>query len=63
MQFKRKFPDILVAVAEDRAFAIPQIMMEQPSTQLILLDDAFQHRSVQPGLNILLTEYNRPLTC
>ena len=62
MQFKRKFPDVLVAVAEDRAFAIPQIMMEQPSTQLILLDDAFQHRAVQPGLNVLLTEYDRPFT-
>ncbi len=62
LQFKRKFPDVLVAVAEDRSLAIPRIMMERPSTQLILLDDAFQHRSVKPGLNILLTEYAHPFT-
>ena len=36
--------------------------MERPATQAILLDDAFQHRSVKPGLNILLTEYSRPFT-
>lgn len=62
LQFKRKFPDILVAVAESRTFAIPKIMMDRPDTQVILLDDAFQHRSVKPGLNILLTEFSRPFT-
>ncbi|RME96755.1 MAG: tetraacyldisaccharide 4'-kinase, partial [Bacteroidetes bacterium] len=62
LQFKRKFPDIGVYVAEDRAFAIPQIMAAQPDTQLILLDDAFQHRAVLPGLNILLTEYDNLFT-
>ncbi len=62
LQFKRKYPDIRVAVAEDRAFAIPQLMMKNPETQLVLLDDAFQHRSVKPGVNILLTEYDRLFT-
>ncbi len=62
LQFKRKFPDIMVTVAEDRAFAIPTIIGRRPDMQLILLDDAFQHRAVQPGLNILLTEYSRPFT-
>lgn len=62
LQFKRKFPDILVTVSESRTFAIPKIMMDRPETQVILLDDAFQHRSVRPGLNILLTEYSRPFT-
>ena len=56
LQFKRKFPDIHVAVAENRTFAVPKILMEKPDTQVILLDDAFQHRSIKPGLNILLTE-------
>ncbi len=62
LQFARKFPDVLVAVAEERAFAIPQIVGARPATELILLDDAFQHRAVQPGLNILLTQYNLPFT-
>lgn len=62
LQFKRKYPDITVTVSESRTFAIPQIVQEQPEMQVILLDDAFQHRSVKPGLNILLTEYNFPFT-
>lgn len=62
LQFKRKFPDIHVTVAESRTFGIPQIMMDRPSTQVVLLDDAFQHRSIKPGLNILLTEFDRPFT-
>ena len=60
LQYKRKFPDVTVTVAEERAFAIPEIVGRRPDTQLVLLDDAFQHRAVQPGLNILLTEYDRP---
>jgi tetraacyldisaccharide 4'-kinase len=60
LQFKRKFPDISVAVSESRVLGIPQIMSYFPQTQAILLDDAFQHRAVQPGLNILLTEFRRP---
>ena len=62
LQFKRKFPDVHVTVAESRTFAVPRIMMDQPHTQVILLDDAFQHRSIKPGLNILLTEFDRPFT-
>ncbi|WP_273446447.1 tetraacyldisaccharide 4'-kinase [Neolewinella agarilytica] len=62
LQFARKFPEVLVTVAEERAFAIPKIMAQKPSTQLVLLDDAYQHRSVKPGLNILLTEFDRPFT-
>lgn len=62
LQFKRKYPDIGVYVAEDRAFAIPQIVMKKSDTQMVLLDDAFQHRSVKPGVNILLTEYSNRFT-
>ena len=62
LQFKRKFRNLLVVVAENRTFAVPKILMEKPNTQAILLDDAFQHRSISPGLNILLTEYNSPFT-
>ena len=62
LQFKRKFPEVMTVVSENRAFAIPKILMSRPDIQLILLDDAFQHRSVKPGLNILLTEFSHPFT-
>jgi len=56
MQFHQKFPGITVAVGEERLVAIPQLLHEEPDTELIILDDAFQHRSVRAGLNIILTE-------
>jgi tetraacyldisaccharide 4'-kinase len=58
-QFFRKFGDkVAVAVGEDRAFAIPHILQERPQTDLLLLDDAFQHRRVLPSFQILLTDYH-----
>ncbi|MCP3929811.1 MAG: tetraacyldisaccharide 4'-kinase [Bacteroidetes bacterium] len=62
LQYKRKFPGVQVAVAESRTFAIPKMLMDNAGLQLVLLDDAFQHRSIKPGLNILLTEYGFPFT-
>jgi len=57
---KMKFPDISVFVGSNRAFAIPELMGRKPQTQVVLLDDIFQHRSVIPHENILLTEYSLP---
>ena len=62
MQFHKKFPDVTVAVAEERLVAIPQLLHHKPGIQVIILDDAFQHRSVKAGLNILLTEYKNLYT-
>jgi tetraacyldisaccharide 4'-kinase len=62
MQFHSKFPDITVAVAEERVVGIPQLLHDKPETEVIILDDAFQHRQVKAGLNILLTEYHNPYT-
>ncbi len=62
LQFHKKFPGITVSVAENRMFAIPQLMSDNPELQVVLLDDAFQHRSVKPGLNILLTQHRLPFT-
>lgn len=62
VQFKRKNPDVGVYVDESRVFGIPRIITQKPDTQVVILDDAFQHLSVKPGLNILLTEYDRPFT-
>ncbi len=58
MQFHLKFPDVPVAVGERRIEAIPQLLQDRPETQAIILDDAFQHRSIKAGLNILLTDNN-----
>lgn len=55
MQFYQKFPNAAVAVGEERIVAIPQLLHDRPETNVIILDDAFQHRSIKPGLNILLT--------
>ena len=57
MQFHLKFPDVMVSVGEERIVAIPQLLHDRPETRVIILDDAFQHRQVKAGLNILLTEY------
>ncbi|NNE28185.1 MAG: tetraacyldisaccharide 4'-kinase [Saprospiraceae bacterium] len=62
LQFKRKYPDVLVVVSESRTFAIPKMIADYPQIQCVLLDDAFQHRAIKPGLNILLTEFDRPYT-
>jgi tetraacyldisaccharide 4'-kinase len=62
MQFHQKFPNLTVAVGEERLVAIPQLLQQKPATQVIILDDAFQHRSVKAGLNLLLTEYKNLYT-
>ncbi|MDQ2720740.1 MAG: tetraacyldisaccharide 4'-kinase [Bacteroidota bacterium] len=62
MQIHKKFPDITVAVAEERVIGIPQLLYARPGTQIIILDDAFQHREVNAGLNILLTDYQNLYT-
>jgi len=62
LQFKRKFPHVPVSVSESRVLGIPELVRRNPETQCVLLDDAFQHLAVTPGLNILLTEYSRPFT-
>lgn len=52
--------DVTVAVGEERVMAIPQIIFHKPETELILLDDAFQHRYVKADFNILLTTFQNP---
>ncbi len=63
LQIKTKFSEVQVIVDEKRVQAIQKIQV-QAAAQLpdvILLDDAFQHRSVNPGINILLIDFNRPI--
>lgn len=62
MQLHKKFPDISVAVGEERIISIPELLHFRPDSQVIILDDAFQHRQVKPGLNIVLTEFTNLYT-
>ena len=57
LQFKTKFPEVVVAVDEKRSHGIEQLLQLEPKPEVILLDDALQHRKVSSGLNILLTPY------
>ena len=52
--------EVVIAVGEKRALAIPEIISHDNEIDIIILDDAYQHRSVTPHLNILLNDYNRP---
>lgn len=60
-QIKRKFPDTVVVVCEKRSEGIRRIREEHPEVNLILLDDGFQHRWVEPQVNIVLMDYTRPV--
>jgi tetraacyldisaccharide 4'-kinase len=62
LQFKRKFRDVFVTVAENRAFAIPRLLLNAPDTQVILMDDGFQHRSLKPNYSVLLTSHHNLFT-
>ena len=58
-QMKTKFPDISVAVDGKRVRGIQRLTDNDEKLDVILLDDAFQHRYVKPGVNILLVDYHR----
>jgi tetraacyldisaccharide 4'-kinase len=62
LQICRKFPEIIVAVDSNRVRGIKRIIKENPGTEVIILDDGFQHRRVLPGLAILLTDFERLFT-
>ncbi len=58
MQYFTKFPGITVAVDEKRGEGVRMLMEMDEKPDVILLDDAYQHRSIKAGLNILLTDYH-----
>jgi tetraacyldisaccharide 4'-kinase len=59
LQYKLKFKEITVAVDEKRVNGIQKIKKNNPNTGVILLDDAYQHRAVNPGVNILITDCSK----
>ena len=62
LQIKQKFSDQTVAVDAKRVRGIKNLLAGAAQHDVIILDDAFQHRYVSPGINILLTDYNRLIT-
>ena len=58
-QMKKKYPKATVAVDKNRVHGIERLTKENPDLDVILLDDAYQHRYVKPGINILLVDYHR----
>jgi len=59
-QIKQKFPNITVAVAEKRIVGIKELQKLEQKFDLIILDDAFQHRKVTPGFSILIIDHSQP---
>lgn len=60
LMMARKFPQLTVAVCEDRVEGVRRLMEMPQKPDVILLDDVYQHRHIRPALNILLTEYGDP---
>ncbi|GGG30653.1 tetraacyldisaccharide 4'-kinase [Dokdonia pacifica] len=57
LQFAKKFDDVTVSVCEDRQSGISKLLQLTPPLEVIILDDAYQHRKVKAGFQILLTAY------
>jgi tetraacyldisaccharide 4'-kinase len=60
LQYFLKFPNINVTVEKKRVLGVLYILHFLPKTEVVLLDDAFQHRALRAGLNILITDFSKP---
>lgn len=60
LMVKRKFTGVRVFVCADRIEGLQEIQRNMPDVQAVILDDAFQHRALKAGLNIVLTTWQRP---
>ena len=61
LQLKRKYPELCVAVDRKRVHGAEMLMKQDPPPEVLVLDDAYQHRSIKAGLSILLIDYARPV--
>lgn len=60
LEIKSAFPNVEVCVCEDRVVGIAEMMILNPEINLVILDDAFQHRYVSPQVSVVLSPYNKP---
>jgi len=61
LQIKWRYPQVCVAVDRLRVHGVEMLMKQSPPVEVILLDDAYQHRAIKPGFSILLIDYVRPI--
>lgn len=61
LQIKRKFPSAVVVCCEKRVEGIRRLCREHPEVDLIIMDDGFQHRYVDPKINVLMIDSTRPI--
>ena len=61
LQIKMKFPAMPVIVCEDRNYGVKRILKEYPQTDIIIMDDGFQHRSITAKVNVVLIDFTRPV--
>ncbi len=61
LQIKLKFPETVVVVCEKRAEGIRRLRAEHPEVDLIVMDDGFQHRYVEPKINVVMIDATRPV--
>jgi tetraacyldisaccharide 4'-kinase len=61
LQLKQKYPMVTVSVCENRVHGVEQLLSGTVVPDVVVMDDAFQHRRITPGLNILLIDYNKPI--
>lgn len=63
LQIKNKYPEVAVSVCENRVTGVEKLVdtKREKVPDVVLLDDAFQHRRITPGINILLIDYNRQI--
>lgn len=57
---KKKFPNMEVVVCENRVLGVIELLAMNPSINLILMDDGFQHRAIKPKLSLVVTPYKSP---
>lgn len=62
LQIKKKFKNVAVGVCENRVLGVPNLLADSPETNVILMDDGFQHLEIKAGLNIILTDYSHLFT-
>ena len=61
LQIKLKYPEAVVVVCEKRAEGIHRLLQEHPDVDLVVMDDGFQHRYVEPKVNIVMIDATRPV--
>lgn len=61
LQIKRKFPNAVVVVCEDRVEGVERLRKSHPEINMVIMDDGFQHRRITPKINVIIIDATRPV--